>query len=282
MNRETGTVGVSTVGPMRQLGTCDVACDMDCDAACHWSHYPRWKRQHQPEDCPSTREHPGQSHAPYWTDGRVTIFQGDACAVLDDLATSAERFDLGFADPPYNYGVAYDGYSDDLPADEYEASTREWYRRLCDISTATIVTPGHGNLPLWFGIRKPSGIGCWYKPGGTGSSHLGWCEWEPWLYWGPRLGGADTIKATLNPTFKSDVGHPCPKPVELLKGLLVKTKASSVVDPFMGSGTTLVAAKALGLRAVGIEQSERYCELAATRLAQGVLDLEPLSWGDAS
>lgn len=216
------------------------------------------------------------TRAPYWDDGQTTIHHADCDRFLvDAFATWPEvpAFDLAFADPPYNYGVEYDGYSDDLDPADYRQWCEGWWSALRSVARAVIVTPGHGNLPLWFDIAKPSGIGCWYKPGGTGSSFLGWCEWEPWLYWGPRLGGGDTIKATLNPTFKSDMGHPCPKPVELLKGLILKTKAQSVLDPFMGSGTTLVAAKALGVRAVGIEQSEAYCAVAADRLRQGVLDL---------
>ena len=208
-----------------------------------------------------------------WDDPTAMIYKGDCIDVMAGSPWPAHQFDLAFADPPYNFGMEYDGYSDDLSPDGYKDWCRTWWEHLRFLARAVIVTPGHGNLPMWFDIDKPSGIGCWYKPGGTGSSFLGWCEWEPWLYWGPRLGGGDTIKATLNPTFKSDVGHPCPKPVELLKGLLLKTKTPGpVLDPFMGSGTTLVAARALGLVAVGIEQSERYCEVAANRLTQTVLD----------
>lgn len=206
---------------------------------------------------------------PYYEDELVTLYCGDVVEVLPWLAE--QKFDLAFADPPYNFGVQYDGYADNLPPVDYQDWCYHWFSELRALAPKVVVTPGHGNLPMWWRIAKPSGVGCWYKPGGTGSSHLGWCEWEPWLYWGQRLGGSDVIQATLNPTFKSDVGHPCPKPVVLVKKLIAKTKAESVIDPFCGSGSTLVAAKAMGIRGVGVEQSERYCEVAVKRLAQGVL-----------
>ena len=69
--------------------------------------------------------------------------------------------------------------------------------------------------------------------------------------------------------------HPTPKPEGLMKHFIrIHTEARDLVlDPFMGGGTTLRAAKDLGRRAIGIEIEEMYCEMAVARLAQGVLDL---------
>lgn len=65
--------------------------------------------------------------------------------------------------------------------------------------------------------------------------------------------------------------HPAQKPVGLMKWCLKWLEAKTVVDPFMGSGTTLRAAMDLRRKAIGIELEEKYCEIAAKRLAQGVL-----------
>lgn len=65
--------------------------------------------------------------------------------------------------------------------------------------------------------------------------------------------------------------HPTEKPVALIRWCLEFVEANTVLDPFLGSGTTLRACKDLGRRGIGIEIEERYCEIAARRLEQGVL-----------
>jgi hypothetical protein len=65
--------------------------------------------------------------------------------------------------------------------------------------------------------------------------------------------------------------HPSPKPLKAMQWL-VSRFSGTVIDPFMGSGTTLVAAKNLGRQAIGVEVEERYCEVAARRLSQEVFD----------
>lgn len=71
-----------------------------------------------------------------------------------------------------------------------------------------------------------------------------------------------------------DIGHPTPKPIGLMELLIDRCPDGSIADPFAGAGATLIASKNLNRRAVGVEINEKYCEMAAKRLSQGLLMLE--------
>jgi site-specific DNA-methyltransferase (adenine-specific) len=97
---------------------------------------------------------------------------------------------------------------------------------------------------------------------------------EPWR---DTLGAWSSLCSTvwnLRPEHRK--GHPAPFPVELARRVIRLScwPGEVVLDPFVGSGTTLLAARQLGRRAIGVEASERYCELAVSRLAQTALDFE--------
>ena len=70
--------------------------------------------------------------------------------------------------------------------------------------------------------------------------------------------------------------HPAQKPLGVMKWAIMQAPedCQTILDPFLGSGTSIVAAKALGKQAIGIEMEEKYCEIAAKRLAQEVFEFE--------
>lgn len=104
-------------------------------------------------------------------------------------------------------------------------------------------------------------------------------HWNEPVKWNLAASGAMrpalVFCASMADVFEDRNTHPTVKPIELMKWLLTLTSTPTggrVVDPFMGSGSTLVAAKALGRTAVGIELEEQYCEIAVKRLAKEVLE----------
>jgi DNA modification methylase len=112
-------------------------------------------------------------------------------------------------------------------------------------------------------------------------------SWDPVIFWQKGKSGAKPPRGIASRrdyhmgrtsvwvTQKSN-GHPCPRPLDTAQYILAlgSNHGETALDPFVGSGTTLLAAKNLGRKAIGIEVEERYCEIAASRLCQEVLPLD--------
>ena len=201
---------------------------------------------------------------PYYSKNGITIYHGDC----RDILPSVEA-DFVITDPPYNAGINYGKHNDNMGQNDFKEWLAQWWQLLPE---RKIIFTG---LVKWqdYASLAPTALGFWYKPGNPASGGAyQWSEGEPIMSWGVAFGGSNVFKRSVGK--QSGVGsHPCPKPLSLMLEIITrcKYKGDQLVDPFMGSGTTLRAAKDLGRQAIGIEIEERYCEIAANRMSQEVL-----------
>lgn len=239
---------------------------------------------------------------PYYEADGIVIYHAGCREVLPTV-----HGDLTVTSPPYNLTrrasgagansihaeglwkkLTEDWYADDMAEPEYQA----WQQEIIDACLAAAPCLAY-NHKIRHSIKR---AGCSYHPMQWIGDRMLWSE----IVWdrggGPALNcqrptpaderifilGRPSAWNSLGLTSVWRIhpapqrnGHPCPFPVEIPSRLvqMFTDGGDTVLDPFMGSGTTLVAAKNLGRRAIGIEIEERYCEIAAKRLSQGVLDL---------
>ena len=210
---------------------------------------------------------------PYYQDENVVIYNADCRDVLPTL----EPVDLVLTDPPYGIGMAYGTTYNDDPMAYWE-----WFKPVISLmrSKSPNVVFTHRQAALRE-ITDWDWCAVWHKPLALGFSQKGWLNhWEPIFIYGKPVAtmGASNRPATpdvfsFNPEKPIVEGHPAPKPLALMKKLTEIFDPATIIDPFMGSGTTLRAAKDLGRKAIGIEIEERYCEIAAKRMSQLAMDL---------
>jgi DNA modification methylase len=220
---------------------------------------------------------------PYYEDDLVTLYHGDCLEVTEWLAA-----DVLVTDPPY--GMAYRDRSGRTVANDLTTESR------------TAVLDAWGSQPaLMFGtwkVERPalvSQILIWDKWGGGGTVSK---PSSPWAYsheeiymlgeWPDRVPGGRAREGGLpsrgsgvirvpnyNTQSADKPNHPTPKPVGLMELLISQCPPGVIADPFAGSGSTLLAARNLGRKAIGVELDESYCELIAKRLSQQAFDLNP-------
>ena len=222
---------------------------------------------------------------PYYSDDLVTIYHGDC-------REWAQPVDVLVTDPPYGVGLAAKTteqrhgqkskpvslvYSDG--PDEVRALIESTIPRLIALADRALIFPG---VRMLWAYPEPASVGAVYVAAGTGRSAWGFQTHHPILFYGKDPFLADGKGSRPN-GFRDERGlsrdetfnHPCPKPEAWMRWAVSRAsrEGETVLDPFAGTGTTLIAAKNLGRRAIGIEIEERYCEIAAKRCSQEVLGL---------
>lgn len=215
----------------------------------------------------------------YYQDEYVTLYHGDCLKEHREWLDA----DVLVTDPPYGMAYVsnsskYKGPSDKINGDDTPELRDE-------------------SLAAW-GNEKPALVfGTWRVPRPARTKHL--LIWDKGdspgmgdlsLPWGPsheevyvmgkgftgKRGGSVLRVKTMGAASHNRPDHPTPKPIPLMEQLVEKCPPGLIADPFSGSGATLVAARNLGRKAVGVELEEKYCEIIAGRLSQGAFDFGAL------
>jgi len=219
---------------------------------------------------------------PYYNHGGIKIYHGDCLEVLPELGLESLGVGAVVTDPPY--GIAHvSNAGGNAPwkrtriAGDQDVSVRDAaLDMLCAYPALVFGTwktppPKHAHAALIWDKGAASGMGDLSVPWKP--------SWEMVFVIGHGFRGRrdeGVLKGLTGLTwFSKGRAHPHEKPVRLMVALLVKCPRGLILDPFMGSGTTLAAAKQTGRPAVGVELDERWCEAAARRLEQEVLDFTP-------
>jgi site-specific DNA-methyltransferase (adenine-specific) len=234
---------------------------------------------------------------PYFSEDGITIYNADCRSVLAEL--EPESIGCVVTSPPYNFGTftrdgrkkQYDSHDDDMPPRVYRswigAVMFDLYR--VTAAGASVFWNHKGKYrdnryesPYWITEISPFDFRqdiIWRYPASPDVAKNKFYPRLEYVFWlskgSPQCfderSAAQGNVWEINHCSDVSLDHPAPFPEPLAKRCITATPEGIVLDPFLGSGTTLRAAKDAGRQAIGIEISERYCEMAANRLRQGVL-----------
>lgn len=220
---------------------------------------------------------------PYYADDHVTLYHADARDVLGTLSGDAL-----ITDPPFGIDWSRATWKDDAEA--------------YPVLMAWLVLEAQRTVPDgWvFVFQSMTNVGRFHEWFPEGWRLFAACKnfvqmrpaevqhgWDPVVFWrnGEKRSGhrkdagvvtRDYHVGNVAGMMRSKAGHPSPRPLDTMAHLVLLATTPErplVIDPFAGSGTTLVAAASTGRKAIGIEVNEAYCEVAAKRLSQSALGL---------
>jgi len=204
----------------------------------------------------------------YYKEPSGVIICDDCLSILPLLEPNS--VDLVVTDPPYGVGVKY-GQFVDTPENVKELIEKA-IPQCISISKRVVLTCATRQI-FWY--PQSDWILCWFNRAGVGLNPWGFTCWQPILVYGKdpflenNMGSRPDFIEHSESSPKN--GHPCPKPPMFWNKVVSRTSVKDtdlILDPFLGSGTTAVAAKQLGRKFIGIEIEEKYCEIAKRRLAQ--------------
>jgi DNA methylase len=219
--------------------------------------------------------------APYFEGDGITLYLGDCLEVTEWLAA-----DVLVTDPPYGRNWRQGRLSEKHQADDShpgiqgdeDTSARDnalqmWGARPAMVFGDLVLPPPAGTRQVLV-FRKPASAG--FHGAFAGFRRDAEAVYIVGDSWPTGLGGETSVLTTgaqASAGVQARAGHPHAKPLDIMQTLVMATGFAGpvVADPFAGSGSTLVAAQMQGRPAIGVEIEERYCELAAHRLSQGVL-----------
>lgn len=205
------------------------------------------------------------------TIGRATLYLGDCRDILPTLG----KVDAVVTDPPYGIGFPYEGY-EDTPGN-LDALIEKFIPACLAIAQRLVITPGVTNLTRY---PNPTWTGAWTWDTTSTFGKLGYSQWQPILVYGDDLKGFGSVNGVLkcdrihftgvgsNREHSAGGGHTCPKPIGFMRRLANRftNEGETILDPFMGSGTTGVAAVQMGRDFIGIEREPKYFDIACKRI----------------
>ncbi|AAN07995.1 DNA methylase [Mycobacterium phage Che9d] len=210
---------------------------------------------------------------PYYTDDQVTLYHGDCLEITEWLAA-----DVLVTDPPYGMAFVSSWTKQKRPVANDENTThrdnalQEWgvEKPAAVFGTWRVAKPANvRQVLIW--DKRGAGPGMGDLTTAFGTSHEEIYLIGHWAKRSTRRGSVITTESSPS-DLTSRIGHPTPKPIGLMETIIAAAPDGVVADPFAGSGSTLVAARNLGRKAIGVELEEKYCELIAKRLDQMCLD----------
>lgn len=202
---------------------------------------------------------------PYYEHAGITIYHADCREVVPSLG----MFDLLLADPPYGIGAATKGFRGSVVNGWTDFGHQEWDSIPVSINELSALMAHAEESIIWggnyFALPPSMGFLIWDK--GQRDFSLADCEYA----WRSKQCAARIFEYARAKALQDVKQHPTQKPLELMRWCLQQAgSVETVLDPYMGSGTTLRACKDAGIKCVGIEINEQYAEIAAKRLEQEV------------